>query len=229
MIQNQDLSGLLILVLLLVFFLFHLFQRVKLVYLFRSIGYHFRNILLPYNTDDLGISGSGTSVINYFHYFYIFFFLLINAVIISYYGAWYSNGDIKSDKMSYDLFISYFNFNLLILITLIIRFLVIRFVLELFISFKLKLIFYKNFIINIIIGLLMFFNYIIYNLNSSYDINYLYYSFFTLFGLHFIFQTKNYFSYFAELKLKEIMYFILYLCAFKLAPWIWLYSVTPLK
>ena len=104
MIQNQVLSSLFILILLLVLYLFQIFQRVKLVYLFRSFGYHFRNILLPYNSDDLSISSSGTSVINYFHYFYIFFFLLINGVIISYYGAWLEGGGLKLNKISYDLF-----------------------------------------------------------------------------------------------------------------------------
>ena len=225
MIQNQDISSFFLLLVLLVFSLFQIFQRVKLVYLFRSFGYHFRNILLPYNSDDLGVSGSGTSVINYFHYFYIFFFLLINGVIISYYGAWFEAGDFKSDNMSYKSFLSYFKFNSLILITILIRFLVIRFVLEQFINSKLKFLFYKNFIINIIIGLLMFLNYVIYNLNPSYNINYLYITFLVLFLLHFIFQTKNYLSYFVKLEIKEVMYFILYLCAFKLAPWIWLYSV----
>ena len=229
MIQNQVLSSLFILILLLVFYLFQIFQRVKLVYLFRSFGYHFRNILLPYNSDDLNVSSSGTSVINYFHYFYIFFFLLINGVIISYYGAWLEGGDLKLNKISYDLFMSYFKFNLLILITLFIRFLLIRFVLELFINYKLKFLFYKNFIISIIIGLLMFINFVIYNLNPSYETSYLFSTFLVLFILHFIFQTKNYLSYFVKLKVKEVMYFILYLCAFKLAPWIWLYSVTPIK
>ncbi len=229
MIQNQDITSFFVLFVLLIFSLFQIFQRVKLVYLFRSFGYHFRNILLPYNSDDLSISGSGTSVINYFHYFYIFFFLLINGVIISYYGAWHEGEDLESYKISYELFLNYFELNSLILITILIRFLLIRFVLELFINSKLKFLFYKNFIINIIIGLLMFLNFVIYSLNPFYEISYLYYTFFVLFLLHFIFQTKNYLSYFVKLEVKEVMYFILYLCAFKLAPWIWLYSVTLLK
>ena len=99
MIQNQALSSLFILILLLVFYLFQIFQRVKLVYLFRSVKYHFRNILTPYSSDDLGISGTGTSVINYFHYFYIFFFLLINGVIMTYYVAVIQQGNIKIDGM----------------------------------------------------------------------------------------------------------------------------------
>ena len=59
MIQNQNLTTLFVLVVLLVFYFFQIFQRVKLVYLFRSVKYHFRNILTPYSSDDLGISGKG--------------------------------------------------------------------------------------------------------------------------------------------------------------------------
>lgn len=223
MIRNQDITTLFVLVVLLVLYFFQIFQRVKLVYLFRSVKYHFRNILTPYSSDDLGISGTGTSVINYFHYFYIFFFLLINGVIISYFGAWYLKGSIKFDGMSNDLFLRFLNFNIIILATLFIRFLIIQYVLGMFLNSKLKFIFYKNYIINIIIAVLMLFNFIIYNLNSFYDFNYLKNTFFILIGLHLIFQTKNYLSYFLKFDLKEVMYFILYLCAFKLAPWIWLF------
>ena len=223
MIRNQDLTTLFVLVVLLVFYFFQIFQRVKLVYLFRSVKYHFRNILIPYSSDDLGISGTGTSVINYFHYFYIFFFLLINVVIMTYFGAWYLKGGIKFDGMSNDLFLRFLNLNILILATIFIRFLIIQYVLGMFLNSKLKFIFYKNYIINIIIAVLMLFNFILYNLNSFYDFNFLKNNLFILLGLHLIFQTKNYLSYFLKFDLKEVMYFILYLCAFKLAPWIWLF------
>ena len=127
--------------------------------------------------------------------------------------------------MSNDLFLRLLNFNILILGTLSIRFLIIRYILGMFISSKLKFIFYKNYIVNIIIAVLMFLNFVIYNLNSFYDFNYLKNTFFLLMGLHFIFQSKNYLSYFLKFDLKDVMYLILYLCAFKLAPWIWLYSI----
>ena len=224
MIQNQDVTSLFILIVLLVFYFFQTFQRVKLVYLFRSLRYHFRNILVPYGKDDLGISGTGTSLINYFHYFYIFFFLLINGVIMTYYVAVIQQGNIKIDGMSTDYFSRLLNFNILILVTLFLRFLIIRYVLEMFIGSRLKFIFYKNYIVTIIIAVLMFLNFVVYNLNSFYDFNYLKNTSFILIGLHFIFQSKNYLSYFLKFDLKEVMYFILYLCAFKLAPWIWLYS-----
>ena len=226
MIQNQDLTGLFFLIILLIFYILQKFQRVKLNYLFRSVGYHFRNIILPYNSGDLGISSSGTSLINYFHYFYIFFFLIIYLVIISYLKIWGLGDTINLNYFINETTLSLLSFNSIILIALFTRFLIIRYILEIFIDNRLKFIFYKNFIINIIIGLLMFFNLIIYSLNSFYDIDYLKYLFLVFIVLHFIFQTKNYLSYFTKLDLKEVMYFILYLCAFKLAPWIWFYSFT---
>ena len=143
---------------------------------------------------------------------------------MTYFGAWSLQGSIKFDGMSNELFIRLLNFNILILVTLFLRFLIIRYILGMFVESKLKFIFYKNYIINIMIAVLMLFNFIIYNLNSFYDFNYLKNTFFILLGLHFIFQTKNYLSFILKFDLKEVMYFILYLCVFKLAPWIWLFS-----
>ena len=225
MIRNQDLTTLFILIILLVFYFLQIFQRVKLVYLFRSLSYHFRNILRPYNIDDLGISGSGTSVINYYNYFYIFFFLLINGIVMTYFGALTYQGTIKFDGISNELFFRLLNFNIIIFITMVIRFLIIKYILEIFLNYRLKFIFFKNYIINIIIGILLLINFVVYNLNDFYDFTYLKNNFLIILGLHFIFQTKNYLSYFSKIDIKEIMYFILYLCAFKLAPWIWLYSI----
>ncbi len=225
MIRNQDLTTLFVLIILLVFYFLQIFQRVKLVYLFRSLNYHFRNILVPYNIDDLGISASGTSVINYYNYFYMFFFLLINGVVMTYFGALTLQGIIKFEGISNELFLKLLNFNIIIFITLSVRFLIIKYILEMFLSYKLKFIFFKNYIINIIIGILMLINFVVYNLNTFYNFNYLKNTFLILLGLHFIFQTKNYLSYFSKIDIKEVMYFILYLCGFKLAPWIWLYSI----
>ncbi len=222
MILNQDLTTFFVLIILFVIYFFQIFQKVKLVYLFNSLRYHFRNILAPYNSDDLNISGSGTSVINYYNYFYIFFFLLINGVIMTYSGLLSPQVTSKFDGSSNELLL---NFNIIIFITLFIRFLIIHYVLEMFLSYKLRFIFFKNYIINIIIGMLLLINFVIYNLNTFFNFNYLKNTFLIFFFLHFIFQAKNYFSYLSKIDIKEIMYFILYLCAFKIAPWIWLYSI----
>ena len=108
MILNQNLTTFFVLIIIFVFYFFQIFQKVKLVYLFRSVRYHFRNILVPYNSDDLNISGSGTSVINYYNYFYMFFFLLINGVVMTYFGALSLQGIIKFEGISNELFLKLF-------------------------------------------------------------------------------------------------------------------------
>ncbi len=225
MILNQNLTTFFVLIIIFVFYFFQIFQKVKLVYLFRSVKYHFRNILVPYNSDDLNISGSGTSVINYYNYFYIFFFLLINGAIMTYLGELNPKEITKFDGLNNELFLRLLDYNVIIFTTLSVRFLVIRYILEMFLEYKLRFIFFKNYIINIIIGILLLINFVIYNLNSFLNLTYLKYSFLIFFFLHFIFQAKNYFSYFSKIDIKEVVYFILYLCAFKIAPWIWLYSI----
>ena len=220
MISNQDLTSVFIIITILIFYFFQVTQRVKLLYLFRSAHYHFTNIFFPYNPDDLNIHGK----INYFHYFYIYFFTLINGVIIVYIGSSVFDGSLKREGISAELFLDLLSINSLIFLMLLIRFLIIKYVLEIFLSSKLKFIFFKNYIVNIIIGLLLFVNFVVYNLNSFYTIDYLNNTFFIIIGLNFILQFKNYLSLIIKYQPKEVIYFILYLCAFKLAPWIWLYQ-----
>ena len=219
MIPTQEIISIYILTYIVVFYFFSVFQRVKLLYLFRSARYHFTKIFYPYNSDDLSISK-----INYLHYFYIFFYILINGVIITYIVAFTDSGISKTEGLTLIQIKDYFTINLIVYIVIFIRFLIINYVLGMFLSSKLKFIFFKNFIVNIIIGNLMLINFIVYNLNSFYDYNYLIISTISLLGLHFFFQAKVYLSYVSKLEIKSIMYFILYLCAFKLAPWLWLYS-----
>lgn len=221
MISNQDVTSVFVLVLIIVFYLFKVFQKTKLLYLFRSVSYHFTNIFFLYNPEDLNIHGR----INYFNYFYIFFYHLINGVIMVYLSAFLYDGSLKIEGMDIKLFRSLLSINLFIYGIILIRFLVIKYLIEIFLSSNIKFIFFKNYIINIIIGILMLINFTIYNLNSFYNIDYLKNTFIILIGLHFIFQAKNYLSLIIKSELKEVMYFILYLCAFKLAPWLWLYSI----
>ena len=221
MISNQDVTSVFVLVLIIVFYLFKVFQKTKLLYLFRSVSYHFTNIFFLYNPEDLNIHGR----INYFNYFYIFFYHLINGVIMIYLSAFLYDGSLKIEGMDIKLFRSLLSINLFIYGIILIRFLVIKYLIEIFLSSNIKFIFFKNYIINIIIGILMLINFTIYNLNSFYNIDYLKNTFIILIGLHFIFQAKNYLSLIIKSELKEVMYFILYLCTFKLAPWLWLYSI----
>ena len=218
MILTNNIINVVVLILILVFYFFTVYQKVKLLYLFRSLQYHFTNLFFPYNTDDLTISK-----INYINYFNGFFFVIINVAIVLYFSSLRLNGSY--DQLQLNQFNSIININSIAAGILVIRFLMIEYVLNMFIGSKLKLIFYKNFIISIIISLLMIFNFFIYTYNDFYDFNSLKISSIVFISLFIILQTKNYLSYFAKLKVKEVMYFILYLCAFKLAPWIWLYSI----
>ena len=218
MILTNNIINVVVLILILVFYFFTVYQKVKLLYLFRSLQYHFTNLFFPYNADDLTISK-----ISYINYFNGFFFVIINVVIALYLSSLGLN-------TGYDQFhLNHFNtsvyINLITLSIIVIRFLIIKYVLNMFIGSKLKLIFYKNFIISIIISLLMIFNFFIYTYNDFYDFNSLKISLILFISLFIILQTKNYLSYFVKLEVKEVMYFILYLCTFKLAPWIWLYSL----
>ena len=220
MIQNQELTSFFVLALIIVFYLLQVFQKTKLLYLFRSAHYHFANILFLYNKEDLNVHGK----INYFNYFYIFFFTLINVVIIVYIESFVFEGFINSKGMSTELSLSFLSINSLIFLMLLVRFLLIKYILEKFLSYRLKFIFFKNYIVSIIIGLLLFIIFVFYNLNSFFTIDYLKNTFIILIGLHFIFQAKNYLSLIIKFTSKEVMYFILYLCAFKLAPWLWIYQ-----
>ena len=60
--------------------------------------------------------------------------------------------------------------------------------------------------------------------NDFYDFKLLRVSSIVIAFFYLLFQAKNYLSYIVKLEVKEVMYFILYLCTFKLAPWIWFYS-----
>ena len=217
MILTNDIINVFVLILILVFYFFTIYQKVKLLYLFRSLQYHFTNLFFPYNADDLAISK-----ISYINYFNGFFFVIINVVIVSYFSSLRLNGSY--DQLQLIQFNTILFINSIVSGILLIRFLIIEYILGIFIDSQLKLIFYKNFIISIIISLLMIFNYFIYTYNDFYDFNSLKISLIVFILLFIILQTKNYLSYFIKLEIKEVMYFILYLCAFKLAPWIWLYS-----
>ena len=218
MILTNSIINIFVLILILVFYFFTIYQKVKLLYLFRSLQYHFTNLFFPYNADDLTLSK-----ISYINYFNGFFFLIINVVIAFYFSSSRLNGSY--DQLQLNQFNTILFINLITTGILVIRFLMIEYILNMFIRSKLKLIFYKNFIISIIIALLMMFNFFIFIYNDFYDFNSLKISSIVFISLFIIFQTKNYLSYFIKLELKEVMYFILYLCAFKLAPWIWLYSL----
>ena len=217
MIFTNNTVNVSVFILIFIFYSFTIYQKAKLIYLFRSLGYHFANIFFPYNVDDLSVTK-----ISYVNYFNGFFFIVINGVILWYLTSLISSGNSDKIELNPQKNIIYLNF--ITFSILISRFLIIEFILNLFIDSKLKLIFYKNFIINIIISLFLVLNLFIYFYNDFYDFKLLIISSIVIAFFYLLFQAKNYLSYIVKLEVKEVMYFILYLCTFKLAPWIWFYS-----
>ena len=210
MIFTNNTINVFVFVLIFIFYSFTIYQKAKLIYLFRSLRYHFGNIFFPYNVEDLSLSK-----ISYVNYFNGFFFILINGVILWYFTSLISSGNFDKIELNLQKNIIYLNF--ITFSILISRFLIIEFILNLFIDSKLKLIFYKNFIINIIISLFLVLNLFIYVYNDFYDIKLLRISSIVIAFFYLLFQAKNYLSYIVKLEVKEVMYFILYLCTFKIA------------
>jgi len=218
MIQINDILSLIVVLLIIIFYLLNYYQRSKLLYLIRSFRYHFSNLLRLYNQDDLGLAK-----INYYHYFYVFLTFIIVLVVDAY--IFVLNNYNEDGLIRFNLLQNIQYFDYLLYLVFIIRFLLIEYIIGQFIDNRLKLIFFKNFIISIIVSSLMFLNILVYYFNDFYEIQSLWYSLYFFIAIYIYFQFKNYLSYFFNKRLKEVMYFILYLCAFKLAPWIWLYSV----
>lgn len=219
MIQINDILSVILVLIIIIFYFLNYYQRSKILYLIRSYRYHFSNLITLYNQEDLGLSK-----INYNHYFYLFFLFTIVLVLDSY-SLIFSN-NIENGLISLNILKNITYFNYLFFLVIILRFLLIEYIIGLFIDNRLKLIFFKNYIISIIISFLMFINILVYSFNDFYEIQTLLYSSYFFIAIYIYFQFKNYLSYFFNKGLKEVMYFILYLCAFKLAPWIWLYSVS---
>ena len=140
MIFTNNIVNVSVFILIFIFYSFTIYQKAKLIYLFRSLRYHFANIFFTYNVEDLSVSK-----ISYVNYFNGFFFILINGVILWYFTSLISSGNSDKIELNPQKNIIYLNF--ITFSILISRFLIIEFILNLFIDSKLKLIFYKNFIL----------------------------------------------------------------------------------
>ena len=151
---------------------------------------------------------------NYFNLFNSYWFLFITSIIT------FVIDSFINFKNPYDLFKIW----LIIAIICISRYLLVRFIFNTYIDYNLN--FLSNKIYNLSIHA-AFFAFIIVLINSYF---FSYNSFFlkTLISICLIIymaaQLSNYLYFIRRVNLKLIVYFILYLCAFKLAPWIWLYS-----
>lgn len=160
---------------------------------------------------------SNEKELNFFSYFNTFsFFIIIFALTLIYFSF------LSHYLIPLNNHIEYYYFALGIFIVFFCRYLLIQFLSnKLGFQKSIKLVFYKNFslatqISIIIIGLVFLWNYSILPLifiESILALMYLYWI---------INQFGIFFSFFKS-RSEDLIYIILYLCAFKLAPWIWIY------
>ena len=206
---SKDFYNIYLLVFLISIFIFKIFNSTKLIYLFNRFKYSMTNFFPGISEEDKGLSKS-----NYFNLFNSYWFLFITSIITCVIDSFINF------KNPYDLFKIW----LIIAIICISRYLLVRFIFNAYIDYNL------NFVSNKIYNLSItsaFFAFIIVLINSYY---FSYNSFFLkiLISICLIIymaaQLNNYLYLIWRGNLKLIVYFILYLCAFKLAPWIWLYS-----
>ncbi len=160
---------------------------------------------------------SNEKELNFFSYFNtISFFIIIFALSLIYFSF------LSHYLIPINNHIEYYYFVLVIFIVFFCRYLLIQFISNK-LGFKknIKLVFYKNFslatqISIIIIGLVFLWNYSILPLIFIESILVLIY-------LYWIINQFGIFFSFFKSRSEDLIYIILYLCAFKLAPWIWIY------
>ena len=160
---------------------------------------------------------SNEKELNFFSYFNTFsFFIIIFALTLIYFSF------LSHYLIPLNNHIEYYYFALGIFIVFFCRYLLIQFLSnELGFQKSIKLVFYKNFslatqISIIIIGLVFLWNYSILPLIFIETILALMY-------LYWIINQFGIFFSFFKSRSEDLIYIILYLCAFKLAPWIWIY------
>ena len=160
---------------------------------------------------------SNEKELNFFSYFNTFsFFTIIFALSLIYFSF------LSHHLIQINNHIEYYYFLLGIFIVLFFRYLLIQFISnKLGFQKSIKLVFYKNFslatqISIIIIGLVFLWNY------STIPLIFIE-SILVLMYLYWIINQFDIFFSFFQSRSEDLIYIILYLCAFKLAPWIWIY------
>ncbi len=190
-------------------FLFKISNSTKLIYLFKRFVYSMTNFFPGINEED-----KHTSLLKSFSVFNLFWFLFITSTI----------------SLTIDSFINYSSLIDLIkvwsyiILICIVRFLFINYILEFYKIIDIDIVFNKIYIITINTALFLF---IINLINSYYYVEnslFLKVATFICLIIYMIAQLNNYLYIISRNNGKYIFYFILYLCAFKLAPWIWFYT-----
>ena len=206
---SKDFYNIYLLVFLVSIYLFQLSNSTKLIYLFNRFVYSMTNFFPGINEED-----KHSVLLKSISFLNLFCFLFITS-IISFTIDSYLNFTSLEDLIR--IWVS-------ILLICISRFTLINFLLKTYKIPEIDIVFNKIYIITINTA---FFLFIINLINSYYFVENLLFlkvSSSVCVSIYMIAQLKNYLYVIRRGNLKTIIYFILYLCAFKLAPWIWFYT-----
>ena len=206
---SKDFYSIYLLVFIVSIFLFKISNSTKLIYLFNRFVYSMTNFFPGINEEDKhSVLLKSNSFLN------LFSFLFITSVI-SFTIDSYLNFTTLEDLL---------RIWALIVLICISRFSLINFLLKVYKIPEIDIVFNKIYIITINTA---FFLFIINLINSYYFVEnsiFLKISSSICLFIYMIAQLNNYSYVIRWGNLKNIIYFILYLCAFKLAPWIWFYT-----
>ena len=206
---SKDFYSIYLLVFFVSIFLFKLSNSTKLIYLFNRFVYSMTNFFPGINEEDKhSVLLKSNSFLN------LFCFLFITS-IISFTIDSYLNFTSLEDLL---------RIWALIVLICISRYSLINFLLKVYKIPEIDIVFNKIYIITINTA---FFLFIVNLINSYYfdeNLIFLKVSSFIVVSIYMIAQLNNYLYIVRWGNIKNIIYFILYLCAFKLAPWIWFYT-----
>ena len=206
---SKDFYSIYLLVFFVSIFLFKLSNSTKLIYLFNRFVYSMTNFFPGINEED-----KHSVLLKSISFFNLFCFLFITSIISF-------TIDSYLNLTSLEEFLRIWALIILICIS---RYTLINFLLKAYKIPEIDIVLNKIYIITINTALFLF---VINLVNSYYFVEnslFLKVSCSIVVFIYMIAQLNNY-SYIVRWgNIKNIIYFILYLCAFKLAPWIWFYT-----
>ncbi len=206
---SKDFYSIYLLVFFVSIFLFKLSNSTKLIYLFNRFVYSMTNFFPGINEED-----KHSVLLKSISFFNLFCFLFITSVI----------GFTIDSYLNLTSLEEFLRIWALIILICISRYTLINFLLKAYKIPEIDIVLNKIYIITINTALFLF---VINLVNSYYFVEnslFLKVSCSIVVFIYMIAQLNNY-SYIVRWgNIKNIIYFILYLCAFKLAPWIWFYT-----
>ena len=206
---SKDFYSIYLLVFFVSIFLFKLSNSTKLIYLFNRFVYSMTNFFPGINEED-----KHTMLLKSISFFNLFCFLFVTSIISFTIDSYLNLTSLEELLKIWAL----------IALIWISRYSLINFLLKGYKIPEIDIVFNKIYIITINTA---FFLFIINLINSYYFVEnsiFLKASSSICLFIYMIAQLNNYSYVIRWGNLKNIIYFILYLCAFKLAPWIWFYT-----